>query len=33
MSAADQATSFETAVIEDSSLGAFYHDMNASERR
>src|SRR5579872_3173259 len=33
MSTADQAQPFETAVIEDSSLGAFYRDMNASERR
>ena len=30
---ADQAQPFETAVIEDSSLAAFYRDMNASERR
>ena len=33
MSAADQTKVFETAVIEDTSLVAFYRDMNASERR
>jgi len=33
MSAADQTEVFETAVIEDTSLVAFYRDMNAPERR
>ena len=33
MSTADQTKVFETAVIEDTSLVAFYHDMNTSERR
>jgi len=33
MSAVDQAKIFETAVIEDTSLIAFYRDMNTPERR
>src|SRR5271155_5590658 len=33
MSAADQTKVFETAVIEDTSLAAFYRDMNTQERR
>src|SRR5271168_1606843 len=33
MSAADQTKVFETAVIEDTSLVAFYRDMNLPERR
>src|ERR1700688_4889479 len=33
MSAADQTKVFETAVIEDTSLVAFYRDMNTTERR
>ena len=33
MSAADQTKVFETAVIEDTSLVAFYRDMNTQERR
>jgi hypothetical protein len=33
MSSADHTSAFETAAIEDTSLLAFYLDMNASERR
>src|SRR6201992_684398 len=33
MSTADQQAVFETAAIEDTSLGAFYRDMNTAERR
>ncbi len=33
MSATEQVKVFETAVIEDTSFGAFYRDMNTQERR
>ena len=33
MSTTDQPQVFETAAIEDTSLGAFYRDMNTAERR